>query len=323
MTSSYRSDVQGLRAIAVLLVMIFHYDEKLLPSGFMGVDIFFVISGFLITHILIKMKNSPLTVKDKVIEFYRSRIRRIVPAYVFMLIIVGVISAALFLEADYSIFSRSLEASFWFNSNNFFASYGSYFTPDTREQPLLHTWSLAIEMQFYLIYPLLFLIFPIKYLKHLVLFIALALVFYYQQINDSNESSVYYSLLARLPALLFGALPALYFINLNKKNREMASIAGLILFLVALTVINKEALYPGYYSLLPIVAAVLIIISSGSVLSKLLEKTTLVWIGALSYSLYLWHWPVIAFFNYSVGEQWQGLFGGVAFILLTLMLSFM
>ncbi len=289
MSSLFRTDIQGLRAIAVLMVIIFHYDENLLPSGFIGVDVFFVISGYLITLMLIALKSSELGVKDKAVNFYISRFKRIVPAYMFLLVVVALIAATILIESDFKVFSRSLRSSFWFASNSYFASYGGYFDPSVIEQPLLHTWSLAIEMQFYFIYPLFFLFIPIKFLRHLVLTVLILLVVYCQQVTDDSNSSVYYDLFARLPAFLIGALPALYAIKLDGKYKDFSYVAGFIFMIAAIYLIDKEVVYPGFYSLLPSVAAMLVIVSSGARLSKWLGEPLLVWLGALSYSLYLWH----------------------------------
>ena len=143
----YRPDIQGLRAIAVLAVIIFHLNPTWLPGGFVGVDIFLVISGFLIASILLHKKNKPEYELIATIKyFYTSRIKRIAPAYYSVLIVVTLVAAVLFLPADFAVYKESLEKAAYFNSNNFFATFGDYFVPANHEQPLLHTWSLAIEI---------------------------------------------------------------------------------------------------------------------------------------------------------------------------------
>ncbi len=163
---SFRADIQGLRAIAVLAVMLFHANRQVLPGGFVGVDVFFVISGFLITAILLKQKESSdfsfiLTLK----QFYIGRIKRIAPAYYMLLAVVTIISAIILIPKDYQFFHESLHDSLWFASNQYFASFGNYFAPKSDELPLLHTWSLAIEMQFYLLYPFFILLVKKAWLK--------------------------------------------------------------------------------------------------------------------------------------------------------------
>lgn len=140
-----RLDVQGLRAVAVLAVLAYHMNSTWLPAGFVGVDVFFVISGFIITPLLTEPGQ-----KIHLAAFYLNRIKRIVPAYAVMLALVSVVSSMLFLTADFEFFHQSLKSAAIFASNLYFADFGSYFAPRAEELPLLHTWSLAIEMQFYL-----------------------------------------------------------------------------------------------------------------------------------------------------------------------------
>ena len=165
---NYRPDIQGLRAIAVLLVMLFHFDPAWLPGGFVGVDVFLVLSGYLIVSILLNRKNQPgYRLTSTLQDFYLSRLKRIAPAYFAMLVTVSLLAAVLFLPADLATYKEGLKQAAWFNSNHYFAGFGDYFAPANHEQPLLHTWSLAVEIQFYLLAPLLVLLLPIKALKWL------------------------------------------------------------------------------------------------------------------------------------------------------------
>ena len=153
-SDNYRPDIQGLRAIAVLAVMLFHFNPAIAPGGFVGVDVFLVISGYLITSILLDKKAQPdYQLGSTLHYFYVSRIRRIAPAYFTMLALVSLLAAVLFLPEDLATYKKSLDQASWFNSNHYFASFGDYFAPANHEQPLLHTWSLAVEMQFYLLVP--------------------------------------------------------------------------------------------------------------------------------------------------------------------------
>ncbi|MGL4925367.1 MAG: acyltransferase family protein [Plesiomonas shigelloides] len=156
----HRKDIQGLRAIAVLAVMVFHLNPNWLPGGFfIGVDVFLVISGFLITSILLHKKSSAsYSLTETLKYFYVSRFKRIVPAYFVMLIVVALLAAVFFLPSDFNTFRKGLEKAAWFTSNRYFASFGDYFAPANYEQPLLHTWSLAVEIQFYLLAPFLVLL---------------------------------------------------------------------------------------------------------------------------------------------------------------------
>jgi peptidoglycan/LPS O-acetylase OafA/YrhL len=212
-TANYRPDIQGLRAIAVLAVMAFHFNPAWLPGGFVGVDIFLVISGFLITSILLHKKTQAgYSLPETLKYFYASRFKRIAPAYFVMLVLVALVAAVFFLPQDFNTFKKGLEKAAWFNSNNYFAGFGDYFAPANHEQPLLHTWSLAVEIQFYLLAPFMVLLLPIRWLKWVFtgLLIGLTAIAEYRMRILGIEQATYYSLYARLPEFFAGALAALY-----------------------------------------------------------------------------------------------------------------
>ena len=327
---NFRPDIQGLRAIAVLAVIIFHLNPAWLPGGFIGVDIFLVISGFLISSILLHKKSkSEYKLLPTLSYFYSSRIKRIAPAYYTTLIVISVIAAVLFLPADFATYRDGLKKAAYFNSNNYFANFGDYFAPANHEQPLLHTWSLAIEIQFYLLAPFIFLLLPKRLLNWILPVSIIGLTAYaeYQLRIAGNQQATYYSLMARLPAFFLGAWVAL----LIGKSNELAGggrrklsltwlAAGLIALALALPKITDH--FPGLAGLLPTVgAALIILLNANNRLTQLLSNKTLVWIGALSYSLYLWHWPVLAFMRYYTGAEilnWQY---SLAFAALTLALA--
>lgn len=322
----FRADIQGLRAIAVLAVLLFHFDKNMLAAGFIGVDIFFVISGFLITSILVNKKNQQsFSVKSLFVilkSFYSSRIKRIVPAYFVLLIITAIVAAILFIPQDFKFFNSSLKRAIFFYSNQYFASFGDYFAPSSYELPLLHTWSLAIEMQFYFLYPLIVLLLPTKILKVLILPVALVLIFiseYFLQIG--KEQSVYYSLFARAPEFLFGGF-AFLFLKSFKDKSFFISLLGVFSLIFGFWVINSESKFPGVLSIFPALGASLIILGNAkkSFIFKFLSLPILVWIGAISYSLYLWHWAILTFMRYVNGTYALTLVqliiaGGGAFIL--------
>lgn len=173
---NYRLDIQGLRAVAVLLVMLFHFNPAYLPGGFVGVDVFLVISGYLIVSILLDTRTQPgYKIGSTLLYFYTGRLKRIGPAYFVMLVLVSLLAAVLFLPQDLAIYKQGLKQAAWFNSNHYFAGFGDDFAPDYHEQPLLHTWSLAVEIQFYLLAPLLVLLTPIRALKWLFIAFLLGL----------------------------------------------------------------------------------------------------------------------------------------------------
>lgn len=196
----FRNDIQGLRAIAVLSVFLFHLNPNWLPGGFIGVDIFFVISGFLISSICFSKIDKN---KFSFIDFYQSRIKRIVPAYFVLLFVIGIIGYQLFLETDFENLKKSYFWSIVFQSNEYFSSLDTYFGTKNSENPFLHTWTLAVEMQFYLFLP--FLLFFIKRKWQAVaLFIMTIILFTYGTIEvfNNNKSEIYFSLLARTPEFL-------------------------------------------------------------------------------------------------------------------------
>lgn len=149
---SYRADIDGLRAVAVIAVILFHIHAKLLPGGFLGVDIFFVISGYLITTIIHK---ELIGQRFSLLNFYQRRAKRILPAFLFMLITCTAVGAWLLMPDDFLNYLRSLRSSLFFGANLFFAKSGGYFDIDSAEKPLLHIWSLSLEEQFYFVFPLL------------------------------------------------------------------------------------------------------------------------------------------------------------------------
>lgn len=211
--TAFRTDIQGLRAIAVLAVMLFHYNPAWLPGGFVGVDVFLVISGYLIVRILLQKKAQPgYRLAATLRYFYIGRIKRIAPAYFAMLVLVSLLTAVLLLPQDLGVYKKGLNQAAWFHSNSYFAGFGDYFAPASHEQPLLHTWSLAVEIQFYLLAPLLVLLLPTKSLKWVlgVLLVGLTLLAQYRLSVQGIQQATYYSLYARLPEFFAGGLVAVY-----------------------------------------------------------------------------------------------------------------
>jgi len=326
--NNYRPDIQGLRAIAVIAVMLFHLNSAWLPGGFVGVDIFLVISGFLIASILIERKNRPnFTLTSTLRYFYTSRLKRIAPAYFSMLILVTLCAAIFFLQHDFNIFKQGLKKAAYFTSNNYFAHFGDYFAPSSNEQPLLHTWSLAVEIQFYLIAPLIFIVLPKKSLRFLLPLLGLALAGYAEYCLRmlGDEQATYFSLLARLPAFLLGAWVALLMTQSDalphkiKSSFTWLALAGIIF---ALFFPKFTSYYPGLAGLVPIVGACLVIFCrANNIITHWLSNKFIVWIGALSYSLYLWHWPVLAFLRYYTGGEILNWSNSFLFLLVTVTLS--
>lgn len=299
---SYRPDIDGMRAIAVLAVIAFHANPGLVQGGFVGVDIFFVISGFLITGLIatgIAAGNFTFA------EFYTRRIKRIFPAYILVALATLAVSTYLLIPNDYIFYTTSLAASFAFLSNVFFSmlSWG-YFGQRTEEFPLLHTWSLSVEEQFYFVFPVL-LIFLFKYLrKHVVsALLLLGCLFVVLSQFKTGEIKSYFLLTSRAHELIIGALT--WFVAQRAPVRpgilaNLLATSGLALMLGSVFLINQGMPYPGINSLYPCLGAALLIYagSKDNALRPFLASRPLVQVGLISYSLYLWHWPIFSFLRY-------------------------
>lgn len=325
MVTEFREDIQGLRAIAVIVVMAFHFNTNWLPGGFVGVDIFLVISGFLITKILLKKKAAARFNLSGTLEyFYVSRVKRIAPAYLVMLVLTSFVSALLFLPEDFDAFKDSFDAATFFYSNFYFSDFGNYFAPASYERPLLHTWSLAVEMQFYLLAPLLILLLPLRALKVVFasMLVALTLLAAYRMRAQGVEQATYYSLYARLPEFFAGGLAALYGEAKTNSARPWITYVGLLLVGLASVAQPELGPFPGLGAILPVTGAVLLLIQPpAGALQRLLTNRVLVWIGAISYSLYLWHWPVLAILRYYSETEILSVPLSAVFIVSTFILS--
>lgn len=328
----YRKDIDGLRGIAVLLVLFNHLGWGIAAAGFIGVDIFFVISGFLITsHIIKEIQNQTFTLK----KFYMRRMRRILPALVTILICSSIAAYFLLLPADLKAYGQSLVATVFSMSNIYFWKYihVGYFSTDATLLPLLHTWSLGVEEQFYILWPVFFLlIFKLFSGKKLPLLLITAILivlsFFAYCFFKSNMMFIYYSPITRAFELLAGACLALIF----EKNylikgqyvNHVTSIIGLC-FIAYSGCILTEKDYPGFTILWPCVGAMLLILTgrnqdSLAIINRILSHKILIFIGLISYSLYLWHWPIIAYFNYF--KIAINVLSGLMIVLVSALLSF-
>lgn len=309
MKISYRPEIDGLRAIAVLSVIFFHTNKSignfiLFSGGFLGVDIFFVISGYLITSIILNEIN--ITTNFSFKSFYQRRARRILPALLFV-IFFSIFFAYLFLlPSDFNDYTKSIFYSLFFTSNYFFYFTGELYdaTPSLLK-PFLHTWSLSVEEQFYLIYPVIF-YFSFKYFKNFLnkilfslIFISIfAMVVYFY----TNQSLAFFNFLTRFWELLIGALIAnnqskISSLNLSILKKNIISFFGLILIIYPILFFNKNISY-GYIYTFVSIAGVSLIISFHDkeiLINKILTNKILVFLGLISYSLYLWHYPIFAF----------------------------
>jgi peptidoglycan/LPS O-acetylase OafA/YrhL len=296
----FRKDIQGIRALAFFLVFIFHLNASWLPGGFIGVDIFFVISGFLMTSIIVDQKNRNTF---SYYDFYLKRLKRIFPAYVIFIFITLFFGAFIYLNRDIWTLQKSGGSSILFVSNLLFARGDSYFGAQLSENPFLHTWSLAVEMQFYFILPLILMFSPKKYLSKIILLIIIVSTIYSSTIIflENNKSSAYFSLAFRIPEFLIGGFYALAFkekLNFNKIYNNLFAISSFTILILSAFLINENSFFPGATALIPTIAAANLLVIDDNIISNFFSKKIAVFFGELSYSLYLWHWPIIALIRY-------------------------
>ncbi|STX50232.1 O-antigen acetylase [Legionella busanensis] len=313
-TFKYRPDIDGLRAIAVLAVVGFHAFPHLFKGGFIGVDIFFVISGFLISQIILnQLSQESFSFK----EFYIRRIKRIFPALIFVLIIIYAFSWFYLLNDEFKQLGKHIAAGSIFISNFILSHEVGYFNNAANTKPLLHLWSLGIEEQFYIAWPFLLWFawkkkFNLLILCSLLLGISFALNIF--NIKHHGEQ-VFYSPLTRIWELLVGSAWAYVVIYFNKippianlllnqvlltskfkKLKDIQSILGFTLLLGSLFFLNDRIIFPGWWALVPTLGALLIIAAGPQawVNQTILSHRILIWFGLISFPLYLWHWPLLS-----------------------------
>lgn len=298
----YRADIDGLRALAVLSVVLHHLSANLVPGGFVGVDVFFVISGYLISlHLVESMREKTFTFSG----FYQRRINRIVPA-LFVVVLLSCVAGLIILSPSaLTALARSAVFSMLGLSNiHFWIDYGNYFGGNAAEAPLLHTWSLGVEEQFYFLWPIfIYLIVKIKWrLEVLSLLVCLGVWVSSYGVNHFISAS-YYLLPTRFFELALGGALAVWLLEGGRVSANWGGPAralGLGLIVFSLIHLNKEAPFPGYNALIPCVGAALII-AAGTAEGGIyfgLKHPVVVFFGLISYSLYLWHWPIIAFMHF-------------------------
>ncbi len=296
----YRPEIDGLRALAVVPVILFHAGFEIAKGGFVGVDVFFVISGYLIASIIM---NEARAGSFSIVTFYERRVRRIIPALLFMLAACLPAAWILFTPQEMTAFSKSLISVCLFSSNIFFSETSGYFDTASELKPLLHTWSLAVEEQFYLFFPFLLILSLRKGERRaLQALIALAVfsILLAQWALPRYPSAAFYLLPTRAWELFLGALAAFYPATLQTKVKvagEVLGAVGLVLILFAISAYDRQTPFPGFYALAPTVGAVLIILFArgDTRVGRLLGTRAFVGIGLLSYSAYLWHQPLLAF----------------------------
>lgn len=295
----YRPDIDGLRAIAILSVVGFHALPKKIASGFIGVDIFFVISGFLISSIIFSSLERD---RFSFLEFYSRRINRIFPALLIVMLASLVFGGFALYSDEYKQLGEHIAGGAGFVSNFIFWGDSGYFDNSAQAKPLLHLWSLAIEEQFYIFWPLLLALAWKHRWGFLKITALIALVSFAANIYLTNNNLIeaFYSPLPRSWELMVGgvlAFIALHKPQLNSRYKNLQSILGAVFLALGFALINESRSFPGWWALLPTFGtAFMISAGSGAWLNrKLLSNKILVWFGLISYPLYLWHWPLLSF----------------------------
>jgi peptidoglycan/LPS O-acetylase OafA/YrhL len=302
----YRPDIDGLRAIAVLSVLMFHAFPTVLPGGFVGVDIFFVISGFLITGILTSEMQAG---RFSILTFYERRIRRIFPALGIVMLFTFAAGWAILYTDELQQLGKDIAAGAAFVANLALWSETGYFDRAAETKPLLHLWSLGVEEQFYIVWPL---ILTLAHRRRALFVAAVSMIFVASfaanvVLVGHHPGAAFFSPFTRFWELMVGsalALGARHPLLASRTFRNASSLSGSVLCAIALLRINGQTDYPGWAALLPTAGAALLLAGnfSGAVNRVVLSNPLMVWIGKISYPLYLWHWPLLSFSAILLGQ---------------------
>lgn len=302
---NYRADIDGLRAISVIAVIIFHTGFSFLSGGFVGVDIFFVISGYLITGLVYKEISSG---SFSYITFYKRRIARLLPALVITLLMVLLFGFLFYDTREFDSLGKELFFSSLGAANLLFAEGVDYFAQDDSVRPLIHLWSLGVEEQFYLVWPTLLVLLAFLKLRHILAVIAiLFFISLYMAIVSVETAPIktYFQPQYRAFELIIGAFTALAMTSdfykklaLKKFQKEIIAYVALLLIVIPMFLLDQTTTFPGFNTLYPIVGtALLIAFTDQTKVSKFLSLTPLVFIGLISYPLYLYHQPILSYIH--------------------------
>ena len=302
---NFRYDINGLRSNAVLAVVLFHFNPQWLPGGFAGVDVFFVISGFLMTSIIF---NGVEKGSFNLFKFYNARANRIIPVLSAMSATLLVFGWVYLIPTDYRDLGKQIEKSSLFISNHLFAKGGGYFDTAEHTKWLLHTWSLSVEWQFYIFFPIIILglkkHLSVINLKRVVICLFIASFIYCVYATYKDSKTAYFLLTSRAWEMLLGGLAFLYPWTLkNKLHQITVQSLGLTLIVTSYFLISKDTPWPGYIALIPVFGAYLIIVANYRN-NFLINNPISNYIGIWSYSIYVWHWPLVVFGFYFAFENW-------------------
>ena len=322
--TEYRPEVDGLRAVAIVPVLLFHAGLSAFAGGFFGVDVFFVISGYLITAQLASSEKSGIALLG---NFYHRRIRRLFPAIAIVSLVTAVIAYLIMTPSQLRLFFSSFTSTQVFLQNIYLWQNSGYWDQSLETSPLMHTWSLAVEEQFYLIFPLLFVAKSMRNAKSVLIGVAITifvLSFFGALIRFGTSSTGAFFLLPyRAWELMAGAIVALYqlkgkqFFKTKPNVSRLISNFGMAMIIIAIILGDKSTRHPGLLTLLPVVGTALLIAfgREPSLTSRLLSNKLLVAIGKLSYGLYLWHFPILALWRVDKGTELNGIETTAAMVL--------
>ncbi len=312
----FRENINGLRAVAVIAVILYHFCASLLPGGFAGVDIFFVISGFLMTSIIMQgLTEDSFHLK----AFYIARVKRIIPPLAVLCAFLLILAFFILSPLTYQAMGNEVAYAISFLSNIEFYRNTGYFDSLAQEKWLLHTWSLSVEWQFYLLYPLLILLFKkfsaLDKIKFYLL--ALTLASFLLNIYQSyySPTAAFYLLPARVWEMTIGGLIYFYPLKASKQTSRIIELIAFVLFIYAFTFLNKADYWPGYLALIPVIGTALFI-QANRKSSLLINNTVMQRIGRASYSIYLWHWPIVVYLHINNLMTTNNIIVGVALSLL-------
>ncbi|MCR6712324.1 MAG: acyltransferase [Demequina sp.] len=310
-SKAFRPDIEGLRAVAILLVLLYHASLPFLPGGFIGVDVFFVISGFLITSLLVR--EAERTGKVSLRRFYARRAKRLLPASALVLVVTSALTVWLINGSDRRAFGLDISAAAGYVVNWRLAARAvDYLAEGTGQSPVLHFWSLAVEEQFYFVWPFLiivalFVAHRLRWSMRRTMTVALSVVAIPSFIASilqtaSNPATAFFVTTTRLWELAVGAFVAIAatrFARLPERAASAISVTGLVVILASAVLLTDTAAWPGYLAAIPVLGAAAVIAGGiahpHAVAARVLALRPMVWIGGLSYSLYLWHWPMLIF----------------------------
>lgn len=301
---NFRYDINGLRAIAVIAVVLFHFNSSWVPGGFAGVDVFLVISGFLMTGVIFRGFESH---SFNLFKFYIARANRIIPALAILCLALLIFGWFYLNPLDYRVLGKHVASSMGFFSNVIYLRESGYFDVASYEKWLLHTWSLSVEWQFYILYPIALMILK-RFLsidslgKILVIGTILGFVFSVFATQKWPDSA-YYLLPTRVWEMMFGGIAYLYPLSLRESQKKLIEWLSLALIFLSYAFISSETAWPGFFALIPVLGAFGVIIANRQD-SFITNNVVFQALGKWSYSVYLWHWPIVVFGYYFNVDNW-------------------